>query len=524
MMGHGFQHYLPPRLSFVSSMDYERFKDAVPRFYELQDALLGELLRAAGPDAITIVLSDHGFRTGAGRPDFPPSTKGQPEEWHRDWGILAIYGKGVRAVELPDASIYDVLPTALYTLGFPQAEDMPGRVISEAFEPRVLRARPSTRIPSYELVGARLEHGESAAADPAAMQEMLANLKALGYVGGADETGGNAAEGLGAHEQTSETQYFYHRNLAVLYIRQGRFRDAEAELVSANERKPQGKTFEMLSQVRASQGRYDDAVAALRDGWEKVPELMEPASLLWMVELELLAGKPDAARSVTIPWRSRLTPALELAIDGRLRDAAGDATGAADAYRRALAMDPLIVRLAQRLRELDVARAQPFASEPFLLETLKTHPLVDAYWDMSGQMALSRGDFALAVERFKRANALQPDDGLYLGHLASALTAAGRPQEALSALAWASRVPPTSADAWMALGAAWDRLGEPDSAVAAFRAAKASGFQGPGADLGAALALARSGRRDEARRLLEDTAIRFPGSAAVRQVQAQIER
>ena len=141
---------------------------------------------------------------------------------------------------------------------------------------------------------------------------------------------------------------------------------------------------------------------------------------------------------------------------------------------------------------------------------------------MAGQLALASGDYATAAERFGKANALQPDDGLYLGHLASALAAAGRTPDARAALAWAERFPPSSADAWMALGAAWDRVGDADRAVAAFVAARSAGLKGPGADLASALALARAGRTAEARRILTDASARFPDSAAVKQVQARL--
>jgi tetratricopeptide (TPR) repeat protein len=522
MMGHGFQHCLPPKMAIVSDADFERFKAAVPNYYAYQDALLGELLRAAGPDTVTVLLSDHGFRTGDGRPNFVPSTKGQPEEWHRDWGLIALHGPGISAGEIPRASIYDVTPTLLYLCGLPLAEDMPGRLLGDAFDPSVVRGRPVTRIRSYELVGSRLERSAGVPADPAAMKEMMANLRALGYVGGAEDEPRPAAGGAESAEGPAETQYFFHRNLAVQYIRQGRFGDAEAELLLANERKPQGKTYEMLSQVRANQGRYADAVAALEEGWERVPDLMDPSSVLWIVDIDLLAGDPEAARNAAAKRSAELTPALRRAVDGRLAEAAGDVPRAIDAYRGALEDDPLLVRIAQRLHDLEIARGEPFAIEPFLLRTVDAHPQVDAYWDMAGQLALSRGDNDVAVERFRKANALQPDDGLYLGHLASALAAVGRDREARSSLAWAERFPPTGADGWMALGGAWDRLGEADRAVAAFRAAKAAGFKGPGADIGAALALARAGRTAEARRVLADATRQFPDSAAIQQVRARL--
>ena len=522
MVGHGFQHYLPPKMAIVKDAEFERLRDVVPRFYAWQDELLGELIRAAGPQAITLILSDHGFKTGDARPAFAPSTKGQPEEWHRDWGILALHGPGIRPGVIPPASIYDIAPTILYLSGLPLAEDMPGRLVDAAFDPSVLRDRPPARIRSFELVGDRFAHASAAPPDSATMQEMMANLRALGYIGGGDEPRAPSGTSETASAGATETQYFYHRNLAVMYIRQGRYRDAESELLLANARRPQGKTYAMLSEVRATLGRFAEAASALEDGWRTVPEQMEPSSILWLVELHLLTGDQTGARAAVAAWSSRTQPAVRLAVEGRLQDASGDAAAAVVTYAKALDADPLLVRVVQRLQELNASRGQPFAIEPFLLRTLASHPEVDAYWDLAGSFALSRGESALAVERFQRASNLQPEDGLYLGHLASALAAAGRDGEARDALAWSERFPPSRPDAWMAIGGAWDRLGEPDRALEAFDGARRAGLQGPGADIGSALALARAGRASEAKRILDDAARRFPGNGAVQRLRGQL--
>jgi Flp pilus assembly protein TadD len=74
----------------------------------------------------------------------------------------------------------------------------------------------------------------------------------------------------------------------------------------------------------------------------------------------------------------------------------------------------------------------------------------------------------------------------------------------------------------MAVGAAWDRLGETDRAVAAFGEARRSAQAGPNADVGAALALARAGRMVEARQVLDDGLRRFPDNAALRQLSARL--
>ena len=192
-------------------------------------------------------------------------------------------------------------------------------------------------------------------------------------------------------------------------------------------------------------------------------------------------------------------------------------------HRAALQADPLIVRVAQRLYALQARSGDPGSLEPFLLDTLRSHPRVDAYWDLAGQIAMSRGDPASAASRFEKARELEPENGLYLGHFAAAAAASGAPDDARAALAWAERFPPREADAWMALGSAWDRLGDAENALRCFSSAKASGLTGPGADVATALTLARAGRREEARRVLDEVSRRFPDNPAIRELQTRLQ-
>jgi tetratricopeptide (TPR) repeat protein len=405
---------------------------------------------------------------------------------------------------------------------------MPGRLLEAAFSPRTLASQPPVRTKSYELVGARLAHAASVQADPEVMREMMANLKALGYVGGSDAPapapgGATPTTGQAAPDGTeAETQFFFHRNLAVSYMRQRRFREAEAELLLANERQQRAKTYAMLSEARASDGRFAEASAALEEGWSRLPGEMEPSSLLWIVELHLLAGDRNAAAAAAQRWSPKMSEAVRHAVDGRLAEARGDAAGAASLYRQALDQDPLLVRIALRLQSMEAANGRPFALEPFLTSTLAVHPEVDAYWDLAGQFAMSRGDLMEAAARFRHATDIEPENATYLGHLASVEAASGHPEAAREALAWSERFPPLEAEGWMAIGGAWDRLGETERALSAFDRARSSTGAGPGADLGAALTLARAGRLAEARRVLEEGRRRYPDSASLRQLAARL--
>ena len=528
MMGHRFQHFRPPKMQMVKPEDYDRFRDAVSRWYVYQDELLGDLLAETSRDTIVVLVSDHGFLTGDKRLEgVLPYTSVQPAEWHRDWGIVALHGPGIRPGRMEPASIYDIAPTLLYLEGLPLAVDMPGRLLSSALTPETLRRSPPASIRSYELAGSRMTHQAAGAVDPAAMEEMMANLRALGYVGGEPADAPAPAASPEGHEATAaagdvDTQVYYHRNLAVSYIKQGRFREAESELLAANRRKPLGKTFSMLSEVRASQGRFKDAATTLEEGWKATPDSMEPSSLLWIVDLHLLDKNSAEAQKASERWAGKMSPGVKAAVDGRLAEARGDLDRAADLYRSALGQAPLIVSVTRRLYDLELRAGRPSSLEPFLMTTLRSSPNVDAYWDLAGQIAMAGGDASTALERFQKARSLQPENGLYLGHVASASASLGHTDEAREALTWAERFPPRDGEAWMAIGSAWDRLGETERSLQAFRSAKESGLTGPGADIGAALALARAGRTREAQGVLADVARRFPDRRAVRELQDRL--
>lgn len=527
MMGHRFQHYMPPKMAMASSEEFARFKDAVANYYEVQDRMLGEVLAAAGPEADVVLVSDHGFRNGDDRPtDVPPFTTGQPAEWHRPWGIFAARGPSFRTGRIAPASLYDIAPTLLFLLGFPQAEDMQGRVIAEAIRPALLESRPPAGIPSYELVGERVARRAPAEIDPAAMEEMMANLRALGYVGGdATDTPMPAAaaeSSTATAGDASQTQVYYHRNLATFHMKQGNLAGAEQELLLANERQPFPKTYAMLGEVRAAQGRFAEAANAIEEGYREIPTLMEPESLLWLVEMYLRAGQAGAAGGVLTRLGSRATPGVREAVEGRLADAAGHPDAAIGAYERALAHDPLLVSIAMRLEDLYRARGTPARIVPILERGVAKNPKADAYHHMLGEIALAAGDARTAHARFGLAVEIQPENGLYLGHLATAAAALGRRAEARQSLEWAERWTGREATAWIAIGGAWDRLGDPDRALAAFGKAREAGAQGPAPEIGAVLALARAGRTGEARRRLDEARAKFPDSRALADLAARL--
>jgi len=91
---------------------------------------------------------------------------------HLPQGVYFLGGAGIKkTVPARDASVYDVLPTALGILELPVGADMPGRIWTEVF----VESPPDQKIPTY---------GRTAAQQPAAVPspEKMEQLKSLGYI------------------------------------------------------------------------------------------------------------------------------------------------------------------------------------------------------------------------------------------------------------------------------------------------------------------------------------------------------
>ena len=152
----------------------------IPRYYELVDRYLGELVDAMGENTTVLVVSDHGF---GGTGDLPWSgghgrlTPGAPIAPR---GILVLSGPGIASDgrRLSRAHVLDVAPTILHLMGLPAAEDMLGRVLTEALAPG---STELPRVESYESIG-RLRVAEDIPVDPAGDSERLERLRALGYI------------------------------------------------------------------------------------------------------------------------------------------------------------------------------------------------------------------------------------------------------------------------------------------------------------------------------------------------------
>ena len=158
----------------------ELFGEVIPKYYEYMDAVLAEFLELADENTTVIVTSDHGFKG--------PEREGDAYHlgirMHDPTGVIAFAGKDVvGGGELADVSVLDITPTILALMGMPVADDMDGRVLTEAIDRSFLRAHPVTTVDTYEDgdAGTSGEPDEEPIESPLD-DEVRDQLRSLGYI------------------------------------------------------------------------------------------------------------------------------------------------------------------------------------------------------------------------------------------------------------------------------------------------------------------------------------------------------
>lgn len=178
--GHGFMKYHPPRQSFVSADDFELYQNVVSAGYVYHDMMLARLLELAGDDTTVILMSDHGFHPDHLRPQHLPAEPAGPAAEHRELGIFAMRGPGIKRDHLVHgANLLDITPTILTLFGLAVGDDMDGHALIDAWEtPPKLES-----IPSWDDVpGEDGQHSAERRLDANESRESLEQLIALGYI------------------------------------------------------------------------------------------------------------------------------------------------------------------------------------------------------------------------------------------------------------------------------------------------------------------------------------------------------
>jgi tetratricopeptide (TPR) repeat protein len=359
--GHDFMAYRAPRLPWVSADDQRLYGEVMDGLYAFHDAMLGRLLALAGEDATVILMSDHGFQSGARRPAAQGPlgrVAAEGADWHRHLGVFAIKGPGIKPDErIYGATLLDIAPTVLALFGLPVGRDMPGRVLTGAFEVPPEVRQVDTWEDGESVVGPSPAATEGPA-DPRAREASLRQLVALGYLAE------DALDGAAAVRMAEREAQF---NLGSVHLHHGR---PAAAL----------PLFEDLCRQAPLPPRYEIARLHALSRLSRHPEVL--AGIGWLEA----AGLADAALDL-------LAAAALAALAAQGRD--GEVLERYAAAARRDAANPLVHRLAgdyHLIRErLDAAAASYAAA-------IERDPEDSLAYSGLAQVALARGDWAAAAE------------------------------------------------------------------------------------------------------------------------------
>lgn len=183
---HAFMEFHPPKMEHVNEEEFTLYRDVMNECYRFHDLMLGRLMKLIDDETAVMILSDHGFHSGMTRPQGTSGiVNGQPAAWHRSYGVIALWGPGIKAgSKLYGASLLDVTPTILMMLGMDPARDMDGLPLTQIWsEPRL----SSQRVESYETPPCNDEKPHNLN-ESAVDEQILHQLTQLGYIGSNDAT------------------------------------------------------------------------------------------------------------------------------------------------------------------------------------------------------------------------------------------------------------------------------------------------------------------------------------------------
>jgi tetratricopeptide (TPR) repeat protein len=416
-VGHGFMPFHPPQMPEISQIDFDFFKEVMTGIYRFHDLMLGSLIELAGPEAYVLIISDHGFQSGALRPRAPV----EPAQWHRPQGIFVLHGPGIRADEMIEgATLLDVAPTILTLFGLPVGEDMEGKILVTAFaEPPAI-----TRIPSWEEVAGKDGRLPASAEeeDPAAAQAALRQLVELGYIPPPDD---NVPRMIALAETEADF------NLAVTLMEGGRTREAKEIFVRLTNQSPDEPRYwrALVQACLAGQTPLEanSALAALERLEPDRPQTIVLRGLLaWARnDLEECAAAFGAAEKIAPD-----DPVTQTYL-GRLYLKQRRWADAERAFRHALKSDP---DLAEAHYGLSVALPRQDQIEPGIEHALAAvglrHDFPEAHFQL-GAVLSRRGWYDRAVQAFEITLRMRPGFVLAHRYLSKIHTHLGRLEKAL---------------------------------------------------------------------------------------------
>jgi tetratricopeptide (TPR) repeat protein len=362
----------------------QRYGGAVEAMYRRADAIVGSFLEAMDEETTLIVLSDHGFQLGV-LPEDPSKLRDMrrvSESFHLPYGILYMYGKGVKAgARIDGAGLLDIAPTILALAGLPPARDMPGDVLSSAGI-----APPEAKVDTYETAAPANSPQPGASQADAAVLE---RLRSLGYLD-TDSPQGD-------------------RNMAGALFQEQRYEEAALAYERLIAKTPDdGALHASLGGVYAAMGRYDDALRELRAAEKLAP--LNPETYFNRGLIHERRGENEEAAA---EYRRglRYDPSYEPA-----RRALARLTGSGVVFRPNDAKERAAMELATKAGDL-ARRGDYRGADRNLDEAERLAPHLALIYQHRSNVAFLRGDRAAAAAALRKALEIEPDNELFKANL-----------------------------------------------------------------------------------------------------------
>lgn len=512
--GHRYMHLAPPKRADVSEADHATFSGAIDAAYALQDRFLGEIVAQAPKSAVIIVVSDHGFLSGADRPAGTADVEGQPARWHRLLGAFVAAGPPVEpGTDLGIVSVEDIAPTVLHLLGLPVGEDMPGRA-------RLALSQPVLGVSSYDAV-IRVAHEPAPASSPQLDAAALEELQALGYVGAAQAAAATTTT-IEVAESGLGTTATYHLNAAVSLLEAGRTDDALREARAAIDREPLPDAFGLVSQALEVKGDLAGAIDAGQRAVVLAPDMPELA--IRQVQLLVKVGRHRDASKLASRLPAGGQSAATLTAQAIALDAAGDDLRAMKLLQQALEIDPAFGPAIAALLPIAEQRGGLTGLEPILRDALSRNPGLPVHREALGALALAGGHAGDAAKELRLALELDPTSVMARARLAMALMLTKDLDAAIVEAQAVRAAAPNQAEAWVMIGTVFARADQLEAGLDCLTKARSLGAIDASLDVAEAVTRIQLGDEEGAVRVLREGLARHPADPTLNELAFEFQR
>lgn len=396
---HAFMKYHPPRLPEVPMWHYEIYKDVIKGAYKFQDMMLERTLDLVDKDTTVIVMSDHGYESGANRILEMPKYPAAPALEHRQFGMFVASGPNIKKNEkVFGLGLIDIAPTILHHFGLPIGKDMDGKVALDIFE----KAGSVKYIDSWdEVKGDFGEVEKEREADQLSDNETMEQLIELGYIERPDEK---------IEDAILKTSCDLKNNLARVYLGKKDYQKAREILLKLIEEPDPIDVIPFYMDLLTIELRFSNFDKA-QEYLNKLRELDSEFNLTtYFPESQILLGKGDVKGALQLLDKAiKRKPSPEIWFQiGKIYRRTSQFANAQEAFENAIELESDRAKYHRALAEVLVRLGDyEEAVETALtsIELVKYYP--EAHYTL-GEALEKLGDLENAKIAYETAKSLRP--------------------------------------------------------------------------------------------------------------------